>query len=581
MQEQITSTDNTMAPEESSEAMRVLAPNEVAEAEITTPLTNFPEIPQEEQPRFALLAKDNITMKAFRSAEQLRGLTLKSLDDKESFKQVYAAHQFLKGLASTIKKACKAGREPHVAEQKKWIALEESLTGWVEEIEGPIEEQRKLFEKEQARLKEEERKRIEARTNERAREMQSHGVPFDLKACQEFEDEQWTEFMAPHREAKAKGERTKARLSLVRPYFPEVTEEDVADATQEEFDAYLEQNKEAYEVEQERLAERKRVGQERVKSMATINVRVSFDEVVDLSADQFEAMLRKEVDRIASEKKEREERERREKEEREAVEKYTKRFNFIAGKGVTLEEVGTTLDQLKAMADDEWIAFAPKVNEAVTAKQQKIRDQKRKEEGEQRVHSMRLMDVTVTFDEVADLTPEEFQAMWKKAEAKVMAEKEKDRKFRDRYAVLLGIGVKFDAELGAKVREMSDSEYLAFEKEMQNEFDAYMNRPTPEVGEKDLRQSVCELSTRDMPVMIPVPEVDDTDDESALVRGFASVDEPEFMPEGDAVREWVARIRKELEFAPAITSDKASEFASLRTMALDALSDILDLFKDA
>ena len=576
MQEQITSTDNTMAPEESSEAMRVLAPNEVAEAEITTPLTNFPEIPQEEQPRFALLAKDNITMKAFRTAEQLRGLTLKSLDDKESFKQVYAAHQFLKGLASTIKKACKAGREPHVAEQKKWIALEESLTGWVEEIEGPIEEQRKLYEKEQARLKEEERKRIEARTNERAREMQSHGVPFDLKACQEFEDEQWTEFMAPHREAKAKGERTKARLSLVRPYFPEVTEEDVADATQEEFDAYLEQNKEAYEAEQERLAERKRVGQERVKSMATINVRVSFDEVVDLSADQFEAMLRKEVDRIASEKKEREERERREKEEREAVEKYTKRFNFIAGKGVTLEEVGTTLDQLKAMADDEWIAFAAKVNEAVTAKQQKIRDQKRKEEGEQRVHSMRLMDVTVTFDEVADLTPEEFQAMWKKAEAKVMAEKEKDRKFRDRYAVLLGIGVKFDAELGAKVREMSDSEYLAFEKEMREKFDAYMIRPTPEVGSNDLSLHDYQNGSE-----VSITKIVDTDDESALVRGFASVDEPEFMPEGDAVREWVARIRKELEFAPAITSDKASEFASLRTMALDALSDILDLFKDA
>ena len=565
MQEQITSTDNTMAHEESSDAMHVLAPNEVAEAEITTPLTNFPEIPQEEQPRFALLAKDNITMKAFRTAEQLRGLTLKSLDDKESFKQVYAAHQYLKSLASTIKKACKAGREPHVAEQKKWIALEESLTGWVEEIEGPIEEQRKLYEKEQARLKEEERKRIEARTNERAREMQSHGVPFDLKACQEFEDEQWIEFMAPHREAKAKGERTKARLALVRPYFPEVTEEDVADATQEEFDAYLEQNKEAYEVEKERLAERKRVGQERVQSMAAINVRVSFDDVVDLSADQFEAMLKKEVDRIASEKK-----------ECEAVEKYTKRFNFIAGKGVTLEEVGTTLDQLKDMADDEWIAFAPQVNEAVAAKQQKIRDQKRKEEGEQRVHSMRLMGVTVTFDEVADLTPEEFQVMWNKAEAKVLAEKEKDRKFRDRYSVLLGIGVKFDTELGAKVREMSDSEYSAFENEMREKFDAYMIRPTPEVGSNDLSLHDYQNGSE-----VSITKIVDTDDERALVRGFASVDETESMPEGDAVREWVARIRKELEFAPAITSDKASEFASLRTMALDTMSDILDLFKDA
>ena len=565
MQEQITSTDNTMAHEESSDAMHVLAPNEVAEAEITTPLTNFPEIPQEEQPRFALLAKDNITMKAFRTAEQLRGLTLKSLDDKESFKQVYAAHQYLKSLASTIKKACKAGREPHVAEQKKWIALEESLTGWVEEIEGPIEEQRKLYEKEQARLKEEERRRIEARTNERAREMQSHGVPFDLKACQEFEDEQWIEFMAPHREAKAKGERTKARLALVRPYFPEVTEEDVADATQEEFDAYLEQNKEAYEVEKERLAERKRVGQERVQSMAAINVRVSFDDVVDLSADQFEAMLKKEVDRIASEKK-----------ECEAVEKYTKRFNFIAGKGVTLEEVGTTLDQLKDMADDEWIAFAPQVNEAVAAKQQKIRDQKRKEEGEQRVHSMRLMGVTVTFDEVADLTPEEFQVMWNKAEAKVLAEKEKDRKFRDRYSVLLGIGVKFDTELGAKVREMSDSEYSAFENEMREKFDAYMIRPTPEVGSNDLSLHDYQNGSE-----VSITKIVDTDDERALVRGFASVDETESMPEGDAVREWVARIRKELEFAPAITSDKASEFASLRTMALDTMSDILDLFKDA
>lgn len=525
MQDQITS-ENTMAADESPEAMNTMAPGEVSEAEINTPLTNFPEIPEEEKPRFALLAKENVTIKAFRSAEQLRGLTLKSLNDKDSYKQVYAAHQYLKGLAATIKKACETGREPHVAEQKKWIALQNSLIGWVDEIEGPIEEQRKAYEKEQARQKEEERRRLEARTNDRAREMQTLGVPFNLKACQDFEEEAWDEFMAPHRQAKAKAELTKIRLAQIRVYTPTASEEEVADLTDEEFDLFLEQKKEAYEMERERIAERKRIGNDRVQSMDSIKVRISFDDVADLTNDQFEAMLTVELDRIASEKKEREDRELREKTEREAVEKYTKRFNFIAGKGVTLDEVGTNLDQLKAMADDEWIAFAPKVNEAVKVKQEKIRLEDERRENDRR-------------------------------------EAEKDRKFRDRYAILLGLGVKFDTELGARVREMTDPEYMAFENEKKTELQVYMTRPievVPEPVDVEDDEPVAQII---YPASTPIPF------------------EPEAMPEGDAVREWVSRVRKEMEFSPAITSDKAREFASLRAMALDTLSDILDLFQGA
>lgn len=525
MQDQITSTENTMAADESSDAMNTMAPGEVAEAEFVTPLTNFPEIVDKE--KFSQLSADNVTMKAFRSAEQLRGLTLKSLSDKDSYKQIYAAHQYLKGLLSTIKKACEAGREPHVAEQKKWIELQKSLTEWVGEIEGPIEEQRKAYEKEQDRLKAEEKKRIEERTNTRAREMQTLGVPFNLKACQEFEEEAWEEFMSPHRQAKAKAELTKIRLAQIRVYTPTASEDEVSDLTDEEFDLFLEQNKEAYEMERERIAERKRIGNERVKSMAAIKVRVSFDDVADLTPDQFEAMLKVELDRIAAEKKEREDREQREKTEREAVEKYTKRFNFIAGKGLTLDEVGTNLDQLKAMADDEWIAFAPKVNEVSKAKQEKARLEEERRENDRR-------------------------------------EAEKDRKFRDRYAILLGIGVKFDTEMGARVREMTDSEYMAFEEEKKAEFHAYMNRPIE---------------------VAPEPDPVDQDDEPVVKINFPRLKpvaiEPEAMTEGDAVREWVSRVRKELEFAPVVTSDKAREFASLRAMALDNLSDILDLFQGA
>ena len=506
---EITYIEDPAAPVSEVEAMAPESTLEVSEAEPNVELKEFPVAVLNSE-KFADLAKANITLTAFKKAEALRGMSLKSLQDKDGFKDLYNAHQYLKNLISTAKNACKEGREPALEEQRKWIELEKGIVSWIETIEAPIEKQRKAYEAEQARIKAEEKKRLEERTNARGRQMQTLGVPFDLKACQDLEDDEWEAFIKPHQEAKERTEKGKARATqLMALNISGGDVEALGALSDEEWDS-------AYQ-----------------------DAKGIFD--------------------AAQEKAEREEKERKEKErkEQEAMTRYRKRFDFIAKSGFTVDQVGTTLEDLKAMSDDEFMALASKVKTLKDEREEK--------------------------------------------ERKDQAERRKDETFRIRYQELLVMKVEFSTELAAKVREMPQDEYDLFKGAIETEFNRKADEerkareaamaPAPQVEaapepEAMPEEPIQEHSAQPVKPMAAIPGIM-TRSKSMPV--FASTPStpapaspaPAIEPAEHPVKAWAEAIISSLEFAPGVEGPKAMDFQNLRTMALETMKDIVTLFEEA
>lgn len=507
---EITYIEDPAAPVIEAEAMAPeSATLEVAEAEPNVELKEFPVAVLNSE-KFADLAKANITLTAFKKAEALRGMSLKSLQDKDGFKDLYNAHQYLKGLISTAKNACKEGREPALEEQRKWIELEKGIVTWIETIEAPIEKQRKAYEAEQARIKAEEKKRLEERTNARGRQMQALGVPFDLKACQDLEDDAWEAFIKPHQEAKERTEKGKARAKqLMALNISGGDVEALGALSDEDWDSAFQDAKNIFDEAQEKA------------------------------------------------RKEKADREEKERKEQEAMARYRKRFDFIAKSGFTVDQVGTTLEDLKAMSDDEFMALASKVKTLKDEREEKDRQDQ--------------------------------------------AEKRKDEAFRLRYQELLVMKVEFSTELAAKVREMPQDEYDLFKGAIETEF----NRKADE--DRKAREAA----------MVPAPQVEDAQEPEPMPE---DAQEPEAMPEAaqeppaiqpkpmaaiptmarksmpaftsspapapsspaeHPVKAWAEAIISSLEFAPGVEGPKAMDFQNLRTMAIETMKDIVTLFEEA
>ena len=497
---EITYIEDPTAHVSEVEAMAPESTLEVAEAEPNVELKEFPVAVLNSE-KFADLAKANITLTAFKKAEALRGMSLKSLQDKEGFKELYNAHQYLKNLISTAKNACKEGREPALEEQRKWIELEKGIIAWIEAIEAPIEKQRKDYEAEQARIKAEENKRLEERTNARGRQMQALGVPFDLKACQDLEDDEWEAFIKPHQEAKERTEKGKARA----------------------------------------------------KQLMALNISGGDVEALgSLSDEEWDSAYQdaKGIFDAAQEKAEREEKERKEKErkEQEAMVRYRKRFDFIAKSGFTVDQVGTTLEDLKAMSDDEFMALASKVKT--------LKDER--EENER----------------------------------KDQAERRKDETFRIRYQELLVMKVEFSTELAAKVREMPQDEYDLFKGAIETEFNrkAEEERAAREAAMAPAPQVEVAPEPEAMPEEIiqeqPAKPVNPMAARTIMTRSksmpvFASTHAPTAAPAEHPVKAWAEAIISSLEFAPGVEGPKAMDFQNLRTMAIETMKDIVTLFEEA
>lgn len=492
--------DPTAAPVSETEAMAPESTMEVAEAEPNVELKEFPVAVLKSE-KFADLAKANITLTAFKKAEALRGMSLKSLQDKDGFKELYNAHQYLKGLISTAKNACKDGREPALEEQRKWIELEKGIVSWIETIEAPIEKQRKAYEAEQARIKAEEKKRLEERTNARGRQMQALGVPFDLKACQDLEDDEWEAFIKPHQEAKERTEKGKARA----------------------------------------------------KQLMDLNISGGDVEALGALSDEDWISAYQDAKGIfdaAQEKarKEKAEREEKDRKEQEAMTRYRKRFDFIAKSGFTVDQVGTTLEDLKAMTDDEFMALASKVKTLKDKREEKDRQDQ--------------------------------------------AEKRKDETFRIRYQELLVMKVEFSTELAAKVREMPQDEYDLFKGAIETEFNrkADEEREAREAAMAPAPQEVTpepeampEETIQEQPAqpVKPMAALPGIMTRSKFIPVFASAPVPPAAPAEHPVKAWAEAIISSLEFAPGVEGPKAMDFQNLRIMAIETMKDIVTLFEEA
>jgi len=498
---EITYIEDPAAPVSEVEAMAPESTLEVAEAEPNVELKEFPVAILNSE-KFADLAKANITLTAFKKAEALRGMSLKSLQDKDGFKELYNAHQYLKGLISATKRVCKQGREPALEEQRQWIELENGAVTWIEEIEAPIEKQRKDYEAEQARIKAEEKKRLEERTNARGRQMQALGVPFDLKACQDLEDDEWEAFIKPHQEAKERTEKGKARA----------------------------------------------------KQLMALNISGGDVEALGALSDDDWASAYQDAKGIfdaAQEKarKEKAEREEKERKEQEAMVRYRKRFDFIAKSGFTVDQVGTTLEDLKAMSDDEFMALASKVKTLKEAREEK--------------------------------------------ERKDQAEKRKDETFRIRYQELLVMKVEFSTELAAKVREMPQDEYDLFKGAIETEFNRTADEerkareaamaPALQVEAAPEPEAMPEEPIQEHPAqpVKPMAAIPGIMTRSKSMPVFASAPAPTAAPAEHPIKAWAEAIISSLEFAPGVEGPKAMDFQNLRTMALETMKDIVTLFEEA
>lgn len=101
--------------------------------------------------------------------EKYGGMTLKALDDKESYLELKAAAKECAKVRTLTVKLCKEGRERAVKEQKLWIAKEKEIVTEVAVVEDKLDAEIKKFDDEVDRkINEEKQRQEEAYINRQA-----------------------------------------------------------------------------------------------------------------------------------------------------------------------------------------------------------------------------------------------------------------------------------------------------------------------------------------------------------------------------------------------------------------------------
>lgn len=108
------------------------------------------------------LVQSNVTEQVLAALkEKYAGMTLKALDDKESYLELKLAAKDCAKVRNLTTKVCKEGRERAVKEQKLWIAKEKEIIGQVSEIEDPLDAEIAKYDAEVERKATEEKNRQE------------------------------------------------------------------------------------------------------------------------------------------------------------------------------------------------------------------------------------------------------------------------------------------------------------------------------------------------------------------------------------------------------------------------------------
>lgn len=108
------------------------------------------------------LVQANVTEQVLAALkDKYGGMTLKALDDKESYLELKGAARECAKVRSLTVKLCKEGREEAVKAQKTWIGKEKEIVAKIAEVEDPLDAEIKKYDDEVVRKDAEEKKRQE------------------------------------------------------------------------------------------------------------------------------------------------------------------------------------------------------------------------------------------------------------------------------------------------------------------------------------------------------------------------------------------------------------------------------------
>ena len=213
------------------------------------------------------LVKENITDKVIRQLkETFGGMTLKSIDDKESYLEIKKGRLEVRRIGILVEKVCKKGREDAVAIQKKWLNKEKEVLGKISEVQDPLDAEIKKFDDEVARKENEEKQRREEAFMARQASLLKYGaeyrngsyelgeLSYEVELIKQSDSEMWEGVILPkyqrvyeQKEAARVMEETKRREETER---------------QEKERKELEEKQAAFRKEQEDFERQKRELQE-------------------------------------------------------------------------------------------------------------------------------------------------------------------------------------------------------------------------------------------------------------------------------------------------------------------------------
>lgn len=216
------------------------------------------------------LVKNNVTESVINSLkEKYSGLSLKSLDDKESYLNIKEARKEVRGVGILVEKLCKIGREDAIAVQKKWLNKEKEILAKIAVVQDPLDAEIKKFDDEVERIANEEKERKEQSFASRQTtllkmeakyENNSYtlgNVSYELVNIKEADDEVWNDTILPKykrefekiESVRAEEERQKEEAAIKLK-----EEQEKLAAQQEEFrkqqEAFLNQQKELQELKE-------------------------------------------------------------------------------------------------------------------------------------------------------------------------------------------------------------------------------------------------------------------------------------------------------------------------------------------
>ena len=137
------------------------------------------------------------------------GMTLKALDDKESYLELKAASKECAKVRTLTVKICKEGREEAVKTQKLWIAKEKEVVGQIAEVENALDAEIQKYDDNIERLANEEKQRQESAYINRQATLTKMGATyvdgcfvlgdasFEANLVKESSEDVWTEGIVP------------------------------------------------------------------------------------------------------------------------------------------------------------------------------------------------------------------------------------------------------------------------------------------------------------------------------------------------------------------------------------------------